>query len=195
MPVRDRPRSGRVLLVLKVRRCTRCDDWELVIPRLADLHHAMACALLTKRARLAPAELRFLRKAAGWSSAELASAVDVAEDTVSRWEQGQEHPAGSVDRLIRSLAATRLAFPLSVEAVSRIGDTNEPLAVALRFGPAGWTVVDEADPVSVWRASPREARRVVLDALEPARFAGVSDVERVVIAVRAMLEGMTPEEA
>jgi putative zinc finger/helix-turn-helix YgiT family protein len=194
----DRPHIDLGAITLRgveVRRCSQCGEWEVVMPRLSELHRVMTAALLTKKARLAPAEIRFVRKAGGLSAGELGAAVGATDDAVSRWEQGQEEPAGSVDRLVRTIVASRLSLPLSVETMSRIGDTNEPLAIALRFGPAGWTVVDETDPVSVWRTSPREARRVVLDALEPARFAGVSDVERVALAVRAMLNAMTPEEA
>jgi DNA-binding transcriptional regulator YiaG len=194
----DRPHADLSAIMLRgieVRRCTTCDDEQTVIPRLAELHRAIAAALLTKRARLAPAEIRFLRKAAEWTPVELGSALDVAPESPPQWEAGTEQPNGPVDRLIRTLVAARLGLPLSLDVLSRIGDTNEPLATALRFGPAGWAAVDEADPVSVWRTSPREARRAVLDALDPGRFAGASDAPRLAVAVRAMLEAMTPKEA
>jgi DNA-binding transcriptional regulator YiaG len=194
----DRPHMDLSTLTLRgieVRRCTTCDEEQVVIPRLAELHRAIAAALLAKRARLAPAEIRFLRKAAEWTPGELGSMLDVALESPEQWEAGTEQPSGPIDRLIRTLVAARMGLPLSLDAVSRIGDTNEPLTAALRFGPAGWTTVDEGDPVSVWRTSPHEARRAVLDALDPGRFAGFSDAPRLAIAVRAMLEAMTPEEA
>ncbi len=194
----DRPHADLPAITLRgieVRRCAACGEEQDAIPRLADLHRAMAAALLTKTSRLAPPEIRFLRKAAGLSVAELAAALDVASEAVSAWESGQHLPTGALDRLVRTLVAARLALPLSLDAVSRIGDTSEPLAVALRFGPAGWTVVDETDPVSVWQTSPSEARRAVLEALDPGRFAGGDEATRLALAVRAMLEGMTPKNA
>jgi DNA-binding transcriptional regulator YiaG len=139
---------------IEVRLCAACGDDQVVIPRLADLHRAIAAALVVKRARLAPAEIRFLRKAAEWTPVELSAALDVAPESPSQWEAGTARPDGPVDRVIRTLVAARVGLPLSVDALSRIGDTDEPLAAALRFGPAGWAVVDEADPVSVWRAHP-----------------------------------------
>ena len=47
-----------------------------------------------------------------------------------------------------------------------MGDAAPASQLALRFGPSGWRVVDESDPVSEWIAFATEDREAVLQTLE-----------------------------
>ena len=52
-------------------------------------------------------ELRSIRKRLGWTQAELAEALGVAENTVARWERDERAIAEPVARFIGSIAAKR----------------------------------------------------------------------------------------
>lgn len=51
-----------VLVNVPERVCGDCNERELVIPRIAELHELLSEMLRDKRAPLSPAEFRFLRK-------------------------------------------------------------------------------------------------------------------------------------
>ena len=51
-------------------------------------------------------EIRFLRKYLGWSTADFASRMGTARETVSRWESGAVPMGSQADRLLRLLVAT-----------------------------------------------------------------------------------------
>ena len=92
---------------MEVDRCPKCGAVEIVIPRIEELHRALALAILRKRGRLAAPEVRFLRKYLGWSGADFAKHMGVDAATVSRWEN-EEQPMGPVaDRLLRLMVVTR----------------------------------------------------------------------------------------
>jgi len=92
---------------VEVDRCPKCGAVEIVIPRIEELHRALALAILRKRGRLAAPEVRFLRKYLGWSGADFAKHMGVDAATVSRWEN-EEQPMGPVaDRLLRLMVVTR----------------------------------------------------------------------------------------
>ena len=75
---------GVTLVDVEVSRCGHCGQYEVAIPRIDELHRAMATALARKAARLTPAEIRFLRTTLGWSGRELADHMGAAPETVSR---------------------------------------------------------------------------------------------------------------
>lgn len=58
---------GVTLVGVEVSRCGHCGQYEVAIPRIEELHRALASALVRKSARLTPAEIRFLRTTFGWS--------------------------------------------------------------------------------------------------------------------------------
>ena len=62
----------------------KCGEHEVAIPRIEDLHRTIAQAVIAKRERLTPAEIRFLRKFLGWSGADFAAHVGTTPETVSR---------------------------------------------------------------------------------------------------------------
>jgi DNA-binding XRE family transcriptional regulator len=80
------------LVGVEVRTCRACVSKALVLPNIAGLHATIAKKLLApKLGRLAPAEIRFMRKYLGWSSATFASTIGVEDDDVVAWEN-DEHP-------------------------------------------------------------------------------------------------------
>ena len=50
-----------------------------------------------------PREIRKMRKSWGMTQAELASALSISRETVSRWENGKESPLPSLMRALRSV--------------------------------------------------------------------------------------------
>jgi putative transcriptional regulator len=61
---------GITLQGIEVSRCGKCGEFEVGIPRIEDLHRAIAEAVIAKKDRLIPEEIRFLRKHLGWTGAQ-----------------------------------------------------------------------------------------------------------------------------
>jgi len=95
------------LVGIEVTRCARCGEHEAVIPKIQQLHEAIAAALSRKAARLLPEEVRFLRKHLGWSGGDFAAHLGVSRETVSRWETGAAAMGPIAERLLRLATATR----------------------------------------------------------------------------------------
>jgi putative zinc finger/helix-turn-helix YgiT family protein len=89
-----------------VRRCAHCGEHEVVIPRLPELHRTIAEILIEKRAPLAGAEFRYLRKHLGYASSDFATKIGVTPETLSRWENEHREIDPVADKLIRLLVAT-----------------------------------------------------------------------------------------
>ncbi len=96
-----------VLVNVEVRTCANCGAREVVIPRLDELHRAIAQALITRDVKLGAEQIRFLRKYLGWSSADFAQYMAVQPETVSRWESGSQEMGPVADRLLRLLVSNR----------------------------------------------------------------------------------------
>jgi putative zinc finger/helix-turn-helix YgiT family protein len=92
---------GVVLCNIEILDCPECGEEEVVIPRLEELNSTLAAGLVRKAGRLAPTEIRFLRKCLGWSGAVFAKRMGVTRETVSRWETGKEKIGPVADRLLR----------------------------------------------------------------------------------------------
>ena len=92
---------GVTLVGVDVSRCAHCGEHEAAIPHIADLHHAMAHALIRKTTRLTPAEVRFLRRSLDRSGQEFADHMGTTAETVSRWENGRTPIGAQADRLLR----------------------------------------------------------------------------------------------
>src|ERR1700752_1343436 len=77
------------------RRCSVCDFIAGVsVPDEEGLEKAAALVRVQMPMRLTPQEVRFLRRAAGFRSNELADILNVHPSTVSHWEgRGPMHPA------------------------------------------------------------------------------------------------------
>ena len=104
----DKPIGLRgVRLDTFVARCPKCGAFEVLLPNLEGLHCAIARALVEKNARLAPDEVRFLRKVLGWSGADFAEHMGTSAETVSRWETGATPIGPQADRLLRLMVMTK----------------------------------------------------------------------------------------
>ena len=136
-----------LLRSVEIRRCRWCDEYQVVLPHLGDLHRVID-VIIGKRGRLLPAEIRFLRKHLGWSSASLATHLGVTP--LNDLAVGDRHDPDGRHR--RSIASTDRGVPRSsaifpVEAASRCrmgrfqarsypgGHRRRPLARVCRVDP------------------------------------------------------------
>ena len=131
---------GITLVGVEVQRCMKCGEDEVVIPKIEELHRLIVLTLVKKPARLAPAEIRFLRKHLGWSGKEFAERVGVSPETVSRWEQGQDLMGVSADRLLRLMVVH--GEPLSDYSLDSLRDVARGAPRQIRMGvklsKSGW---------------------------------------------------------
>ncbi len=128
---------------VKVTTCERCGETYTGIPAIEELHRQIAAAVIRKKGRLAPAEIRFLRKWLGWSGVDFAKRTGTKPETVSRWENGKALMGPQADRLLRLLVAKETpGMEYSVDVLAQVaaedGPTT-PVRVELEKGPKGWT--------------------------------------------------------
>jgi putative zinc finger/helix-turn-helix YgiT family protein len=109
------------LIGVRVARCPSCGNHEISIPHLEELHRLLARVLIEKSTRFTGDEVRFLRKSLGWSGADFAKHMGVAEETVSRWENDAPPIGPQADRLLRFLIAQgRLTTRYPMERLAKI---------------------------------------------------------------------------
>lgn len=102
--------SGLDSVVLRDVLVFRCKHCGATVPQIIAaniLHRLIAIRLLAKEYRLSGAEVRFLRKAVGYSATELARMAGTSKQVVSRWENGSSMGQDS-DRLVRLLCAHKM---------------------------------------------------------------------------------------
>jgi putative zinc finger/helix-turn-helix YgiT family protein len=90
---------------IDVRICSN-GHTEYVIPGIEGLHKAIAAGLSVKSSRLAPEEIRFMRKYLGWSQIDFAKRMGVTPESASRWESGSVLMASTAERLLRLMVMT-----------------------------------------------------------------------------------------
>jgi putative zinc finger/helix-turn-helix YgiT family protein len=132
---------GVTLWDVEVRRCPRCGEYEVAIPRIEELHRAIAKAVIHKSTRLTPAEVRYLRKYLGWSGADLARYMGTTAETVSRWETGAEPMGATADRLLRLMVVTRAPVSdYSLDVLKKIAKKTPPatMRLGLKMDQEGW---------------------------------------------------------
>jgi putative zinc finger/helix-turn-helix YgiT family protein len=132
---------SRVTLVnVEVRRCRKCGAYEVVIPKIEELHRLIAAVVIQKQEALAPEEIRYLRKYLGWSGVDFAAHMGATPETISRWENGKLAMSPQADRLLRTMVALREpASDYKIDALKQILPKKaKPLRVGLRSGPSGW---------------------------------------------------------
>lgn len=120
------------LLGVEVSRCSHCGEHEVEIPRVEELHHRIALKVISKRSRLTPAEIRFLRKTLGWSGADFARHIGVDAGTVSKWENGAVRMGPIADRLLRLMVAH--GQPVGDYSVDRLAEVADEEATSTRIG-------------------------------------------------------------
>jgi putative zinc finger/helix-turn-helix YgiT family protein len=159
-----------VLLGIEMPRCAKCGAREIEIPHLDRLHRRLASAIVDKRGRLAPSEIRFLRSSMGWTGVEMARHIGVTPEAVSRWENAKDTIGTIADRLVRMVAAAQLGAHAPVEVLTELTDDAAPLELRVRFGHDGWRIAGASDPAEAWANAAPEDRAAVLEALAPQRF-------------------------
>ncbi len=96
-----------LLKKIEVLICTKCDEEEILIPHIEQLHQLIAKVVASQRHRLLPQEIRFLRSHLGWSGIDFSKAIDVTPETVSRWETGKSQMSLSLERFLRLLVISQ----------------------------------------------------------------------------------------
>jgi putative zinc finger/helix-turn-helix YgiT family protein len=144
--------SSVTLHGVEVSRCPKCGGAEVAIPAIEGLHRTIAGALIRKRARLAPAEIKFLRKSLGWSGADFARRIGATPETVSRWEHGRMPMGLAAERLLRLMVATEAPVAdYTVDVLAQVAaDNRAPRAVHLGLsrGRTGWRAKPDAGLVT-----------------------------------------------
>lgn len=98
--------SNVLLQGVDVVDCPKCGSSEVIIPRMAKIHRAIAQALANSPARLTGEQLRFLRKHLGLSGDELGRYLHTDRTKISKWENEGDRIGPATDRLIRLLVAS-----------------------------------------------------------------------------------------
>lgn len=137
-----------VLLDVQVRHCSSCGADLVSLPRLAELHRVIALALISKAARLTPAEIKFLRKSLGWSGADFARHLHVDPATVSRWEsETSPQPMSESNELVLRLAVAvgQRVEDYGPERLAGVAiEKVKPLRLKLRASRGAWRTEEAA---------------------------------------------------
>lgn len=129
------------LVNVEVSRCKACGESVVAIPKIEQLQKTIARAVISKRSRLTPAEVRFLRTHLGWSGSDFARHMGVKPETVSRWENGHDQMSPSADRLLRLMIVTR--DPVSNYSLDSLLDVDgAPIPAMVKIGTnrTGWEI-------------------------------------------------------
>ncbi len=87
-------------------KCPKCGAVYFEIPKLKELHALIAETLLKKNSVLSGAEIRFLRKELGYSTAQFGQLISYDPKSLSRIENGHQKVTDTFDRLVRMAYAT-----------------------------------------------------------------------------------------
>jgi transcriptional regulator with XRE-family HTH domain len=91
----------KILNAVKVSRCRECGDEMIAIPDLDGLARAAAISRALDPTRLTGREVKFLRRVLDMTQAEFAEAMDLAAESVSRWENDVRGVGEACERLTR----------------------------------------------------------------------------------------------
>lgn len=93
-----------VLHGIEMSKCRSCGNVEPVIPRMNDLFHALALAVVQQPHRLAGDDIRFLRKYLHMTGDQFSRLLHVDRATLSKWENDDDRIGPQSDLLIRAVA-------------------------------------------------------------------------------------------
>ena len=100
--------SSVVLEDILVYHCKNCRASVPEIPAVGVLHMLITWKILQKNSLLSADEIRFVRKAVGYSATELAKVMGVNKVSVSRWESGSQRIGKESDRLLRLVCFAKI---------------------------------------------------------------------------------------
>jgi putative zinc finger/helix-turn-helix YgiT family protein len=139
---------GVWLAGVRVSQCPGCGETAVSIPAVEQLHLAIASVLVSKPQRLAPPEIRFLRKYLGLSGVDFAAHMGVTPESVSRWENGAMEMSTTAERLLRHLVARQAPLDDYKGEVMLRSATGEraPSHLSLHWqrGPRNWQAGEAA---------------------------------------------------
>lgn len=136
-----------VLVGVEIPRCTACGTWELVLPRMEELHRTLALTLVKKRSRLTPQEVRFLRKSLGFSGASFAKRMHVAPETVSKWETGKQDMGWGAEMSLRLMVLLEQGVTdYHLEELELVEEERKAEQMVLKPGRTHWTPAELAAP-------------------------------------------------
>jgi len=85
-----------------IRRCGDCGDEQVMIPDLKGLVRVVAVCRALLPVQLEAGDVRLMRRALGMNQRDFATAMEVAPETVSRWEKdGGAGIGGYAEKLVR----------------------------------------------------------------------------------------------
>ncbi|MGC3975383.1 MAG: type II toxin-antitoxin system MqsA family antitoxin [Nitrospira sp.] len=93
------------LVGISIWRCSSCGEEVPVIPKVGELHEAIARSLITRDGNLTGKEIKFLRKNAGFQSAEFAALMGVSATYMSKVENNRLKLGPGADKLVRILSS------------------------------------------------------------------------------------------
>ena len=97
--------SNVILQGTEAADCPKCWNSDVIIPRMAKIHRAIAQALANSPARLTGEQFRFLREHLRMSGDQLGSFLHTDRTKISKWERGEDRIGPATDRLVRLLTA------------------------------------------------------------------------------------------
>lgn len=99
-----------LLIVNTVQKntCKRCGEVSHNIPYPERLIAAAAVARIRFPEKLSGAEIRFVRKALMWTAKDMGEHIQVAAETISRWENDKAPMAPGHEKMLRLLAGIHL---------------------------------------------------------------------------------------
>jgi DNA-binding transcriptional regulator YiaG len=116
------------------RRCAKCDEMLIAGPALLAADRALTSVLAS--GSVGPEGFRWLRRAAGLASLELAALLDVTPGTVSRWENGKKPLERRAVALVAALALEAAGQHASTrDLLGRLASGRKP-ARRVRLGRA-----------------------------------------------------------
>ena len=91
----------KVLNAVQVMRCADCKVEAIAIPDVDGLARAVAISRALNPIRLVGHELKFLRRVLDMTKKDFAAAMELAPETVSRWETDARGVGGMCEKLVR----------------------------------------------------------------------------------------------
>lgn len=140
--------------------CDGCGYQKIHIPDIPGLVAAVAMARVKLPYKLSNQEFKFLRKALDVSAKDMAAYLEVAPETISRWESGKQAVGAQSERLLRLAAIALLqskarAVDPGMETVAQmtIQSVFDPNAIVgqMRFVRVEVLENRKTDPEPLWR--------------------------------------------